>query len=329
MLTIAAAAAHLPARIAFHGVQAKEHNLGYAYLLFRSASFARPRGKGRITEEETARFAQNAPRMLPVARRPRSLSDLATDAAKALRDQVGHDVMAKTTHILVAHGALNQQIAESLPGRVQFELGIKNALPLGISQVGTLGVYAAWPLMEGLLRRPEDQALLVAADKWIYPFFRGFGDAVSFGDAAAAWLVRRGDAGGAVRGFALEHGAAIDDPWAKTPSDLRAALLPLAVAAGRRALAQAGVERAQLDAIVAAGHDEGFADAVARALELSPEQHHRRREPGHLSSADSLVAFLDYRASLPPGARRTVLLWDAALCGAAGAMVVDVSGGAA
>ncbi|WP_394843527.1 hypothetical protein LZC95_41575 [Pendulispora brunnea] len=323
MLSIVAAAAHVPERIAFHGVQAQERNLGYAHLLFRSASFARPRGRGRMTEEEGARLATRAPATLPVARRAKSVSDLATGAAKALREKVGHAVMAKTTHILVAHGALNQQIAESLPGRVQFELGIKDALPLGVSQLGTLGIYAAWPLLDGLLRRAEDQALLIAADKWIYPFFRSFGDCVSFGDGAAAVLVRRGDA---VRGFALEHGAAIDDPWSRTPSQLRAALLPLAVAAGRRALLHAGIERGQLDSIVAPGHEQGFTDAVADALEIRAEQRHRRREPGHMSSADSLVAFLEYQSTLPAGSRRTVLLWDAALCGAAGAMVVDIQG---
>lgn len=331
MLGIHSAIAYLPKRVAFDAVQAREHNVGYVHLMLKSATFARPRGRGRIKDDETTRLAPSAPATLPIAPRGQSLSDLAVGAAKALRDKVGSDVLARTTHIVLAHATLNQTITESIPGRIQVELGLKNVLPLAVSQVGSLGFYAALPLIDGLLAS-SGQVLLVAADKWLYPFFRAFGDLVAYGDGAAAMLLRRDEAPAmaSVRGFAFESGPAIDDPWARAPEDLRAALLPLAVAAGRRALEHArgrsGVGRDAIDAVVPAGFDGVDTDAVADALELPNT---RREHPGHLSSADAPAALLYAQQSLRAGERKTVLLWDAALCGAAGAAVVELRGGGA
>jgi 3-oxoacyl-[acyl-carrier-protein] synthase III len=329
MLGIHAAVAYLPERVDFGAVQARERNVGYLHLLLKSAAFARPRGKGRIQGDEAARFAPSAPAALPIAPPAQSLSDLAAGAATALRARVDADVLAQTTHIVLVHATLNQAVAESIPGRLQVELGLKNVLPLAVSQVGSLGFYAALPLIEGLLAG-AGQVLLVAADKWLYPWFRVFGDLVAYGDGAAAMLVRRDPARAmaSVRGFAFETGPAIDDPWARTPSDLTAALVPLAVVAGRRALADAqertGLERDAIAAVAPAGFGSAAASAVADALDLPSS---RREHPGHLSSADAPAALLHEHQALRAGERKTVLLWDAALCGAAGAAVVELHGG--
>jgi 3-oxoacyl-[acyl-carrier-protein] synthase III len=326
MLGIHSAATYLPARIDFNAIQAGEKNLGYLHMLLKSAKFARPRGKGRIKPPEIARFSPSAPTSLPIAPAKQSLSDLALAAVTALRDQVAADELARTTHIVLAHATLNEAIAESIPGRLQVELGLKHVMPLAVSQVGSIGFYAALPILHGLLAG-GGQVLLVAADKWLYPFFRVFGDLVAYGDGAAAMLVRRDDgpAMAAVRGFALEYGAAIDDPWARTPAELRAALVPLAIAAGRRALDHAGVARDAIAAVVPAGFASADADRVADALELPRA---RRAQPGHLSSADTPAALVAEHQALRPGERKTVLVWDAALCGAAGAAVVELHAGA-
>ncbi|HET9622072.1 MAG TPA: hypothetical protein VFP84_11940 [Kofleriaceae bacterium] len=331
MLAIQSAATYLPERVEFAAIQARERNVGYLHLLLKSARPARPRGKGRIKDHEVARHAPSAPTRLPVAPAKQSLSDLALAAASALRDQLAADEVARTTHIVLAHATLNEAVAEAIPGRIQVELGLKRVLPLAVSQIGSLGFYAALPLLAGLLDA-KSQVLFIAADKWLYPFFRVFGDLVAFGDGAVAMMIRRGDgpALATLRGFALETGTAIDDPWARTPAELRAQLVPLAVAAGRRAIeharATSGIGRDAIAGVVPAGFATADADAVADALELprAPRPH-----AGHLSSADSPAALVHAQQALRPGERKTVLVWDAALCGAAGAAVVELSGAGA
>jgi 3-oxoacyl-[acyl-carrier-protein] synthase III len=318
MLAIHAAVAQLPERVAFGAIQARERNVGYFHMLLKSARPVRPRGKGRIKDHEIARFAPSAVAQLPIAPPAISLSDLASAATQALP----REALARTTHIVVAHATLNQAVAEAVPGRLQDELALKAVLPLAITQLGSLGFYAALPVLEGLLG--DGQALVVAADKWLYPLFRVFGDLVAYGDGAAAMIVRRDPTGAIaiVHGSALETGPAIDDPWARTPAELRAQLVPLAIAAGRRALASANVERPAIDAIVPAGFGAAEIDAVATALELR----NAPRAAGHLSSADTPIALIEAQRALAAGERRTVLVWDAALCGAAAAAVVELRG---
>ena len=318
MLAIHAAITMVPERVAFGAIQARERNVGYLHMLLKSARPARPRGKGRIKDHEIARFTPSAPTRLPIASPATSLADLASAATHALP----REAVVGTTHIVLAHATLNQAVAEAIPGRLQHELGLKRVLPLAVTQLGSLGFYAALPLLEGLLG--DGQALVVAADKWLYPLFRGFGDLVAYGDGAAAMIMRRDPAGATavIHGHALELGPAIDDPWARTPAELRAQLVPLAIAAGRRAIQHAKLERPAIDAILPAGFGAAEIDAVAGALELR----NAPRAAGHLSSADTPIALVEAQRALAAGERKTVLVWDAALCGAAAAAVVELRG---
>ncbi|UEP25561.1 hypothetical protein LL999_31710 [Burkholderia ambifaria] len=322
----------LPPAVVFSAIQAQERHPGYRHLLLPQARFARPRGLGALTPEEGVRLAPGGRPVLRVAPPGRSLADLAADAALDLRDQLGSAQLARTTHVIVASCALNEGIGDSVVGRMQYELGLQRVTPFALGQNGTLGWYSALTLLEGLLNE-GDQALVILSDKWLYPFFRQFGDLVGYGDAAAALLVscagpaHEPAAWGGVRAVAVEFGPSIADPWADAPAALRDTLAPVAARAIRRALDMADLRTTDIDWCVPPGFDPGFAARVADAASIPLAARVQHEASGHLSSAESAAALIRLAGALDEGERRTVLVWDAALHGAAGAAVVDLAGG--
>ncbi|WP_440216572.1 hypothetical protein [Chromobacterium piscinae] len=324
MLRIRAIASAVPERSDFHGVQAAERNFGYGHLLFPSAANALPRGKGRLDEEESLRLMPGSPAALPVAEAKLSHADLALQAVAALREQVAAEELAAVSHIVVASASLNQRINESVAGRVQHALGLDEALPFAVGQSGTAGAYNALPLIDSLVRL-GGRVLLVATDKWLYPFFRAWGDLVAYGDGAAAMLLDSGDGGwGEIESHAVHYGEAIANPWEHAPNRLADLLLPQALAAARAALDKARIRPSDIDRMLPAGFGAAFAARVGDELGIAPERR-AERAGGHLSNADPLLALMELRASLQPGQQATALLWDAALCGVAGAVVARIS----
>jgi 3-oxoacyl-[acyl-carrier-protein] synthase III len=337
VLTLVGGVAVLPPALQFTAVQADERHPGYRHLLLPQARFARPRGLGKHTDEEALRLAPTGPSALRIAAPGQSLSDLAVDAALDLRDQLGSGQIAQTTHVVVASAALNETIGDSVVGRVQYELGLKDVLPLALGQNGTLGWYSALMLLDGLLGE-NDQALLVLADKWLYPFFRHFGDLVGYSDGASAVLVRRTSANaqpqaqtgawGTLKSVIVQYGTSFDDPWGCAPDSLRDALAPLAARAILRALDQAQLRADQIDWCVPPGIDPAFAARVADAAAIPLARRVHREAAGHGSSADSPTSLLQLGHAASASAHGFALVWDVALHGAAAAAVFDLSAGA-
>lgn len=331
MLRIRAIASHVPDTTPFQAVQAREKNIGYGHLLYKSAVFSMPRGKGRIDAEETLRLLPTASIELPVAPPVQSGADLALEAVALLREQIPADTLAQVTHIVVTNAALNQRINESVAGRIQHALGLPKALPFAIGQAGTAGVFNALSMIEALVSL-GGKVLLVASDKWLYPFFRAWGDLVVYGDSAAAILLDGdGEAGpgwGSIRASAMHYGAAINNPWGLTPAALAERLHPLAVSAAQTAIERAGLNASDIDWVLPAGFGDSFTLGVSRELGIAQDRHFEFGARPHHSSAAPLLSLLRLRASLPPGKTATVLLWDAALCGTAGAIVAEIQAGA-
>jgi 3-oxoacyl-[acyl-carrier-protein] synthase III len=331
VLTLFGGAVVLPPAAQFNGAQAQERHAGYRHLLLPQARFALPRGQGRITDEEALRLTPTGTSCLRVAPAGQSLSDLAVDAALDLRDQLGSGQIARTTHLVVASSSLNETIGDSVVGRVQYELGLNNVLPLALGQSGTLGWYSALTLLDGLLD-DNGHALIVLADKWLYPFFRQFGDLVGYGDGAAAVMVRRSSAGaysggwGSLKSVVTEYGTSFDDPWGSAPDILRDALAPLSVRAIRRALDEAKLGADDVDWCVPPGVDPGFAARVADAAAIPLARRVQRETTGHWSSADSQASLMRLCGKLGGCERRLALVWDVALHGAAAAAVLDLGG---
>lgn len=331
MLRIRAIASHVPDTTPFQAVQAREKNIGYGHLLYKSAVFSMPRGKGRIDAEETLRLLPTASIELPVAPPVQSGADLALEAVALLREHIPADTLAQVTHIVVTNAALNQRINESVAGRIQHALGLPKALPFAIGQAGTAGVFNALSMIEALISL-GGKVLLVASDKWLYPFFRAWGDLVVYGDSAAAILLDGdGEAGpgwGSIRASAMHYGAAIDNPWGLTPAALAERLHPLAVSAAQTAIERAGLNASDIDWVLPAGFGDSFTLGVSRELGIAQDRHFEFGARPHHSSAAPLLSLMRLRASLPPGKTATVLLWDAALCGTAGAIVAEIQAGA-
>jgi 3-oxoacyl-[acyl-carrier-protein] synthase III len=331
MLIIDHLSNHEPPRVAFDAVQATERNLGLGSLTIPSARFALPRERGRIDEMESARLARSNAAMLPIAPPGQSLSDLAIAVLDPLAKCAGERELLATTHIVLAHATLNQQVAESVAGRVQHTLGIDHALPFSVGQCGTLGLMAALPLAEGLLC-DGGQMLFIAADKWLYPFFRVYGDFVAYGDGAAALLLRRASpseparaSGIQVLGHALTQGDVIDDPWAMIPHALEARLIAPTLAAATQALADAGVAASEIDCFAPAGFSASFRATLTARLGIARERL-LARDATHLSSADAVASLALARATIRTCDRRLVLVCDATLAGGAGAFVAELHG---
>ncbi|MQU63860.1 hypothetical protein GHO25_12035 [Pseudomonas sp. FSL R10-1350] len=331
MLRIRAIASHVPDTTPFQAVQAREKNIGYGHLLYKSAVFSMPRGKGRIDAEETLRLLPTASIELPVAPPVQSGADLALEAVALLREQIPAETLAQVSHIVVTNAALNQRINESVAGRIQHALGLPKALPFAIGQAGTAGVFNALSMIEALVSL-GGKVLLVASDKWLYPFFRAWGDLVVYGDSAAAILLDGdGEAGpgwGSIRASAMHYGAAIDNPWGLTPAALAERLHPLAVSAAQTAIERAGLNASDIDWVLPSGFGDSFTLGVSRELGIAQNRHFEFGARPHHSSAAPLLSLMRLRASLPPGKTATVLLWDAALCGTAGAIVAEIQAGA-
>ena len=331
MLRIRAIASHVPDTTPFQAVQAREKNIGYGHLLYKSAVFSMPRGKGRIDAEETLRLLPTASIELPVAPPVQSGADLALEAVALLREQIPADTLAQVSHIVVTNAALNQRINESVAGRIQHALGLPKALPFAIGQAGTAGVFNALSMIEALVSL-GGKVLLVASDKWLYPFFRAWGDLVVYGDSAAAILLDGdGEAGpgwGSIRASAMHYGAAINNPWGLTPAALAERLHPLAVSAAQTAIERAGLNASDIDWVLPSGFGDSFTLGVSRELGIAQNRHFEFGARPHHSSAAPLLSLMRLRASLPPGKTATVLLWDAALCGTAGAIVAEIQAGA-
>lgn len=331
MLRIRTIASHVPDTAPFQAVQAREKNIGYGHLLYKSAVFSMPRGKGRIDAEETLRLLPTASIELPVAPPVQSGADLALEAVALLREQIPAETLAQVSHIVVTNAALNQRINESVAGRIQHALGLPKALPFAIGQAGTAGVFNALSMIEALVSL-GGKVLLVASDKWLYPFFRAWGDLVVYGDSAAAILLDGdGEAGpgwGSIRASAMHYGAAIDNPWGLTPAALTERLHPLAVSAAQTAIERAGLNASDIDWVLPSGFGDSFTLGVSRELGIAQDRHFEFGARPHHSSAAPLLSLMRLRASLPPGKTATVLLWDAALCGTAGAIVAEIQAGA-
>jgi len=334
MLRIRAIASYVPDTTEFHAVQAQERNIGYGHLLYKSAAFALPRGKGKIDDEEERRLLPAIAIALPVAPPLQSHADLALEAVAALRQQISPETLAEITHIVVTNAALNQRINESVAGRIQHALGLPDALPFAVGQSGSAGVFNALAIIEALVSTGA-KVLLVASDKWLYPFFRSWGELVVYGDGAAAILIEAApeqlgqpaaDHGwGSILASAMHYGTAIDNPWGLAPATLAETLHPLAVSAAQSALENSGLNSGDIDWVLPAGFNDGFTLGVSKALGIPQERHFERGAHGHQSSADPLLSLLRLRAALPAGKTAKALLWDAALCGMAGAMVVEIA----
>ncbi|MGJ7510353.1 hypothetical protein [Variovorax sp. GT1P44] len=131
--------------------------------------------------------------VIPLAsKRDGDLSAVELALLVAKRAVVGVD-KAAVGGIVYCHASPDEQPTDSSVGRVQFELGLRGAFPLSVSQVHNTGVPIALDLAAGLIEGPEalENVLVVAADKLLFGQAPNRPWRMHWRDVAAAVVVGR------------------------------------------------------------------------------------------------------------------------------------------
>lgn len=279
----------------------------------------------RIASPEYMRYPYS---VVPLPRRLRgqlSAADLALQVSRqALGGLPGLD-LSDVGALIFCHAAPDERIGHSVPGRVQFELGLRRALPFSVSQAHNTALVIALDLAVGLIEGPEAAAavLVVASDKLLYGAPPHVAAHMVWGDvAAAAVLTREAVSGWRIVHVVLRH---FDTPlrahqaW---PAADRQAFADYGAQVLRSCLAEAGVAAAELAAVVCTAAGGDFAQQVHRAAGLAaaaqaapgepPRNSSRNAGAGalratHAASADFLVRLCQIEHRTEPG--RPVLAW--------------------
>lgn len=102
----------------------------------------------------------------------------------------------------------------------------------------------------------------------------------------------------------------------------------MAVNAAQTAIERSGLKASDIDWVLPAGFSDSFTLGVSRELGIAQERHFGTRCPRAPLERGPLLSLMRLRATLPQGKTATALLWDAALCGTAGAIVAEIQAGA-
>lgn len=319
----------------FQGLRAQQRTPSSLYLTEPGSEYNLPFGRwGDPPFPHIEAMHTAAPVLLHMAEPGVSASDLALIAARSLLEEVGKtwhhkDGKGKPIDILIyCHSTANEDIADAIGGRLQYELGLSTPLVFCLSQ-NLCSALMAVRLATALLQEEPglERALIVASEKWIYPFVRSFGHAAVFEDGAAAVLVER--PGGA--GWQLGEIYHVNAPDAPSPFESTVpAMLRLMSEQAPRAI------RSLLEAEGVAPADIGFVtlpcldgalcaqvlrDAGLGHLRLSQDADRR----GHLAAAEALANLHLVRRSGASLGGQMGLLWGVGLQGEAACCLLGPS----
>jgi len=308
----------------FAGARATEKANGYAFILSEGAVDAFPYSARRLNESQLALHHCDETQ-IPIAAPGTSSGDLALQAARELLDKYPEIAREHIGLIIHVHSTLDETISGSVAGRIQHELGLRNALPFGVSQQHVCGFFAACDLAMAFFSSGElhGLALIVCSDKWLSPLFRAHGPKIAFGDAGAAALLRSTD-GGYPRMVAVtyrsepELNAAyngvtmqFDDRHVQTAAKVIAA-----------ALTAADLSSRDIGIIIEPTYPPNFLQSVSELSGLQHAQHlPRSQHIGHLSAAAALVGLQKTMTSDLSQADYS-LLWQVGMAGDFGACVI-------
>ncbi|MBB2484031.1 hypothetical protein H5407_02210 [Mitsuaria sp. WAJ17] len=308
----------------FHGLRAQQRSPGSLYLTEPGSEYNLPFGRwGDPPFPHVEAMHTPAPVLLHMAEPGVSASDLALSAARALLAEHGKTWHGKDRAIdilIYCHSTSNEDIADAIAGRLQYELGLTMPLVFCLSQ-NLCSALMAIRLATALLQEEPglQRALIVASEKWIHPFVRSFGHAAVFEDGAAAVLIER--AGGP--GWQLGEIHHVNAPDAPSPFEstvpamlrLMGEQVPRAI---RGLLETEGVASADLGFVVQPRLDASLCAQVLKdaGLEhLRPRSHGERN--GHLASAEALANLHELRHGGPAQRGQMGLLWGVGLQGEA------------
>jgi 3-oxoacyl-[acyl-carrier-protein] synthase III len=319
-----------PPQRLFTSVEAEEISRAYGFLWDDGAASMWPFGRLRGPGDDALRY--RSPTEVPICAAPagQSSADLALAVARSVFDALGETQRASIDAIIYCHSSIDEAWTGSPAGRLSFELGMPRVLSFAVSQVHNCAFFTGLQIAQALLDGPEAlrAVLIVAADKWLYPYVRSFGPLACFGDGAGALYIHRDSD----PGFELLHvelsasrerssvftAAASFEPglFAKRVVDVIAA-----------ALKHAGITPAQVDLVIPQNYDVSLIRLIQDRAGLHPERvyldGHRRH--GHLSSADTIANFVGATAAGVHGGE-ILLLWGLGLNGEAACCLLRASG---
>lgn len=275
-----------------HGSFARSETLSshYGYMLNGTALDCQPFGRDARDIPAAELESYGATGAASVLDAGTFACDAAIAAARTLIS--GAEGPDRVKGLIYCHSAIDE-CNEWVPAtRVAKELHLVDPLCFSVSQVSHCSLFHAMKFMDSqMLVEPElAKVLIVAADKWLYPFFRSFGGLGPFGDGAGALLLAADAGDGAVvRRVDLAPADPEMSPFSGAmPAGVVDRLAARAVNLLRAALRRAGTGPEEVDCLVGPAAPGALARAVEESLGISSGRAVEPPPEGHLSAADPL-----------------------------------------
>ncbi len=318
----------------FHGLRAHQRTASSLYLTEPGGDFNLPFGRWGdpplppIEEMHTA-----APALLHIAEPGLTASDLALGAARLLLASLPaaevRSLQAGIGVIIYCHASANEDVADAIGGRLQYELGLATPLVFCISQ-NLCSALLAVRLATALLQEDPalERALIVSAEKWIHPFVRSFGRAALFEDGAAAILVEpAGRPGWQLGEVHLVNAPNAPSPFDSTAPAVMALMVEQAPRAIRGLMDAEGLTPAEIGFVVLPGLDPALCVHILRAAGLEHVRTTRdTTRGGHLAAAEALANLHRLADSEPLQQAGLGLLWSVGLQGEAACCLLRHAG---
>ena len=257
----------------FDQVRAEERTNNYYYLLNRDCDWALPFGTRGLPASALAHLAPERPVRIDVSPPGVSAGDLGIQAARLALAEAERAGQAGTVRWLIyCPTTVDEDTGSSIVCRIAHELQLPQCFPIALSQSQVAGTFVALLLAASLLADadPQDRVLVVAADKWMFPFVRAHGPWGVASDGGAALLLGGADVPARISLGAISVASAPESMWAPVETLTLPALDPGDVqAAAAAAIEASGVEPASVRRPPAAAEasDAGVGPALARLVD--------------------------------------------------------------
>lgn len=252
--------------VLFDEVRAQARSSSYFHLLDKSCDWALPFETRGLPAEAMQHLAPEAPVRIATAPAGTAAGDMAVAASReALVQAAGGDaarvpaVADSVRWLIYCHTTIDEISNGSIACRLAHELQLKQCFPIALSQSQVAGTFVALQLAESLLAEaaPGERVMIVAADKWLFPFLRSHGRWGVASDGAGALVLGAGGAASGTRITSVSVASAPEAMWAPIddlalpPPDPRTAQ---AVAA--QALQCSGLDPDSVRTLVAGDRDD-------------------------------------------------------------------------
>ncbi|MDS0858608.1 3-oxoacyl-ACP synthase [Burkholderia pseudomultivorans] len=255
-----------------------------------------------------------------------TLSDMALATVRALLESSPQVAASGADQVIVCTTSFEHDLALSCACRLHCEIGSTRA-PLAIGQLQGVSFLMALEIALAMMAADIrlNTVVIVAAERWRWPFSSRIGATIDMGDGAAAVLITRYPAPG-WRVSAITVRTPGIPPLASEREPVYASTLANVIS---ETCASAGLQPAEVDWILPAPIDTGLAREINTRCGLRPEQvcHLRMDAPNHFCAADTPTRLDVLLRSINPHKGQHALAWSAGFQGQAGCALLEFRGG--